>query len=61
MSIAGIILGQKIDKEDPNKRDCSKETDRKVVEYLTNIGSVGVICVVLYITVTILNKYKDED
>jgi amino acid transporter len=61
MLIAGIFLYQKTSKEDPYKTDRCKDTDRKVVEYLTNIGSVGIICIVLYITVSISEKYKDED
>lgn len=61
MLIAGIFLYQKTSKEDPYKTDRCKDTDRKVVEYLTNIGSVGIICIVLYITVSISDKYKDEN
>ena len=56
MLIAGIILGQKTSKEDPNKTDRNKDKNRKLVEYLTSIGLVGIICVVLYIAVTMSNK-----
>ena len=47
MFIAGIILSKKTSKEDPNKTDRSKETDRKVGEYLTIIGLVGVLYIML--------------
>jgi archaellum biogenesis protein FlaJ (TadC family) len=57
MFIAGIILSKKTSKEDPNKTDRSKETDRKVGEYLSIIGLLGVICVVLYIMLKKEYKY----
>jgi beta-lactamase regulating signal transducer with metallopeptidase domain len=56
MFIAGMIISEKIKKEDPFKKNANNKRDSNIAQFLTIIGLVGMIGVVLYIAVNMSRK-----
>ena len=51
MFIAGILMSEKIKKEDPSKKNANNNRNSNIAQSLTIIGLVGMIGSVLYIVV----------